>query len=70
MLQVQILCMSLLRCPLHAAMNAGGPNAFVVKAQCEPRGLGLNTAEPVKVEDTVARLEESIDQEEGLPVSF
>ena len=62
--------MRLLRSLLHAAMNAGSPNAFVVKAQCEPRSLGLNTKEPLKVEDLVARLEEAIDLEDGLPVSF
>lgn len=50
-------------------MNASGPNAFVVKAQCEPRGLGLNTADPVKVEEALLRVEEALDKEQGLPVS-
>ncbi|CDJ57471.1 hypothetical protein, conserved [Eimeria maxima] len=48
-------------------MNASGPNAFVVKAQCEPRGLGLNTADPVKVEEALLRVEEALDKEQGLP---
>ncbi|CDJ29800.1 LOW QUALITY PROTEIN: uncharacterized protein EMH_0052810 [Eimeria mitis] len=44
---------------MRFSMSAGGPNSFVVKAQSEPRGLGLNTADAVKVEEALLRVEEA-----------
>ncbi|CDJ47884.1 hypothetical protein EBH_0018220 [Eimeria brunetti] len=52
---------------LRFSLNTGGPQSFTVKAQSEPRGLGLNTSEPVKVEEALLRIDEALEREEGLP---
>lgn len=51
-------------------LNSGSRNTFVVKAQCEPKGLGVNTAESVKVADAIRRIEDVLAKQDGLPVSL
>lgn len=62
-------CSSFSRCA-SSDLNSGNRNAFVVKAQCEPKGLGVNTAESVKVVDAIRRIEDVLAKQDGLPVSL